>query len=143
MKRRFIAAAIVLAALWILELPLVYDLDVLLSRRNDFLWNPVAAVLPVFRSAAMRKLYLLSALLALLAVAACLTAGSHVYTHSGMQRLTPDIEIPEAAGQGQFGTARFLPRKKYSKAFSAYTLSTDGKYAELLKEGKADVKEID
>lgn len=143
MKRRLIAAGIVLALLWILVIPVSYNLDALLSQRYDFLWNPIRALPLVLGNEKARSFLLLLMGAALLAVAACLAAGSHVYTHSGTRRITPDIEIPEAAGQGQFGTARFLEKRKYKKAFTACELPEDGLYAELLKEGKKDARKID
>lgn len=129
--------------LWVAAIPVSYNLDALLSRRLDFTWNPVLALRLVLQTPKAALFLLLLMAAATLAVVGCLLAGSNIDSHSRIQHITPDIEIPEAAGQGQFGTARFLSRKKYAKAFTAYTLPDQGRYAELLKEGKNDAKAID
>lgn len=142
-KKRWIAGGAVLLLLWVAVIPVSYNLDALLSQRYDYTWNPLRA-LPLVLQTPKAGLFLLLLLAAsALAVVGCLLTGSNIDSHSRIQHITPDIEIPEAAGQGQFGTARFLSKKKYSKVFTAYTLPTDGLYAELLKEGKNDAKAID
>ncbi len=143
MKRRLTVAGIVLVILWLASIPTAYNLDVLMTGGQDYTWNPFRALPLVITNGQAARLLVILMAVVILAIVACLTAGSNISTHSGVQRITPDITIPEAAGQGQFGTARFLSRKKYGRVFSAYTLPDDGLYAKLIKEGKNDGKEIE
>lgn len=143
MKKRWIAGGIVLVILWLCMVPLTYNLDVLLRGAQGYTLNPIMAFPVVFRDAQLRRLLGLMMGVCLLAVVACLTAGSGVSSRTGMHRLTPDIEIPVAVGQGQFGTARFLNKGEYRKAFTAYTLSSgNDAYEKLMQEGKHDAQEI-
>lgn len=144
MKKRWIAGGIVLLILWLCMVPLTYNLDVLLRGAHGFTLNPIVAFPVVFRDGTLRRLLGLMMGVCLLGVVACLTAGSGVSSRTGMQRLTPDIEIPVAVGQGQFGTARFLNKNAYEKNFNAYTLSRGADaYENLMQEGKKDAEEID
>lgn len=143
MKRRIIAGIIVLVVLWIAAVPIAYDLDALLSQRYDYVWNPIWAFLLVLRNDKALKMLLLLLGVMTLAVIACLTAGSNVTVRTGMQQITPDISIPKADGQGQFGTARFLSKKKYEKTFTAYKLPKDGLYQNLIEEGERNGKKYD
>lgn len=142
MKRRLIAGGIVLLVLWVCMVPVAYNLDVLLSGGRGLEVNPLTTLVPVLRNSAARRLLLLLMGVAVVGVVACLTAGAGVSSRTDMQHLTPDIEIPAEAGQGQFGTARFLPENQYKKSFSGYDLSSE-EFDTLKKEGKEDGKQYD
>lgn len=143
MKRRLIAAGVVLMLLWVFSIPLAYNMDALLARRGGFTWNPIATLPQVLGNKKALEFLLLSMGIELLAIVACLAAGTNISSRTDMQTVTPDIRIPVAAGQGQFGTARFLSRKKYKTAFTEYQMPDSPFFQELLKEGASDAKEID
>lgn len=62
---------------------------------------------------------------------------------SKLQRITPRIYTPVAAGQNQHGSARWMKKKEISKTFATMVLKPEEPlYKRLLEEGKADKKII-
>ncbi|MPN45152.1 hypothetical protein SDC9_192719 [bioreactor metagenome] len=73
----------------------------------------------------MALLFLLLAGLGLLLVAWMLFGSSHLKYKSGMYEVVPGLKIPRPEGQGQHGTAWWMPESRYPKAFGAATLDED------------------
>lgn len=145
MKKRLTVAALVLAVAALVVIPvLALDIHALLSRENGLLTvSPLVGWAAVVGIPQVGKLYgILTATLGLLLVW-IIASGSSLKYRSNMQRITPDISTPCADGQGQFGTARWLPKKKYDQCFHAQTLADLDGLEELLEAGKQDKEEID
>ena len=71
-----------------------------------------------------------------------LLTGSNLKYRSDMQQITPDIQTPCAAGQGQYGTARWMKKKNFSKCFPTVQLSEIENIDELLRAGRQDKEDI-
>jgi type IV secretion system protein VirD4 len=65
------------------------------------------------------------------------SANSHGY-QSRVQQITPQIKTPVAAGQGQFGNARWLEKKKFKKTFDVVEIKKKD-VKELMKLGEEDL----
>lgn len=62
---------------------------------------------------------------------------------SRTMEITPNIKIPVSAGQGQFGTARFLSESEIDKEIAYFMIDPkDPKIKKLIEGGEADIKEI-
>lgn len=144
MRRRIIVGIVMLILLWVITVPAIYDADQLLSGNMAFRISPMTTLRPVLEKDITRKLLLLVMGIDVLAVVACLISGSQHSTRTGVQKITPDITIPAAAGQGQFGTARFLTASKYKKAFTECWLPAGNSgYKYLMEKGVRDSVEIE
>lgn len=123
---------------------LAADMNFFFSRQFDkIIWNPfVGWVDMIASSKALQFYFLLLAAVGLLLLWILFT-GSYLNYRSDMQRITPDIFTPCAAGQGQFGTARWLPKRDIPRFFGVWKLSPKGDaFSDLLKAGIADKEEI-
>lgn len=63
------------------------------------------------------------------------------FYESDLIEITPEIKIPVATGQNQFGSARFMTEKEKNK-LNPLQLKEDARIKELLKHGYDDVKNI-
>lgn len=145
MKKRLTVAALVLVVAALVVIPVLsLDVHALLSGNTGLLTvSPLIGWAAVVSIPQVGKLYLLLvATLALLILWAMVSSSSLKY-RSDMQRITPDISTPCADGQGQFGTARWLPKNKYDKCFHAQALAELAGLEELLKAGEQDKEDID
>ncbi len=90
-------------------------------------------ILYVASSSNARKLFLLAAVGILMAVIVLILTDSKDY-QSQQIIVTPDITTPVPAGQGQCGTARWLDKKNFDKAFSHFTLDSTSELMQLIAE---------
>lgn len=71
----------------------------------------------------------------------------HDYYTSKMKKVTNDISIPEACGQGQYGTAHFMTKREIRKRYKPLVIKkNDPLITELMETGdkiKQDVKQFD
>ena len=66
-----------------------------------------------------------------------LVSGSSLKYRSDMQQITPDIVTPCADGQGQYGTAKWMPKSKYRTYFTVRR-SKNMNIDDLLEAGRQD-----
>ena len=59
---------------------------------------------------------------------------------SGQMQITDTIFTPVAAGQGQCGTAKWLPKKDYNKVFCSYEFDAD-EWKEWISNNLNDIQE--
>lgn len=52
---------------------------------------------------------------------------AYIKYRSDIIHVTPDIPIPAAEGQGQYGSAKFLDPKRYKRVWAVATVDTDEK----------------
>lgn len=124
-KRRILITVSALLGLALLLLPqLAADVNFLLLGQLDSLTlRPHAGWEAVCGDRRVRQIYLLlTALLGTALLAALFSGANSLNYRSKMRRITPDISTPCAAGQGQYGTARWLNGKDYAAVFCAVRL---------------------
>lgn len=64
-------------------------------------------------------------------------------TDTPMQKITPDIYTPCPAGNGQFGTAKWMDKRQLGKFFSSWKVARRKDwYGQLISAGKETYKEV-
>lgn len=143
MRKKILVSLAVLLVSTALLLPiLALDTHALLLRdweRMTFL--PADAWAAVVSDPRVLKFYLLYLAAMTLGLFGVLAQGSSLKYRSKMRYVTPDIVTPCADGQGQFGTARWLSPKQFSKYFSTWNVSLSDLDV-LLQAGQQDREEI-
>ncbi|MET0017991.1 hypothetical protein [Oscillibacter sp.] len=120
MKKRLIAGGLALLLFLWLSLAISSNFGLLLARQmkrcslRTFKMLAVLAADP--RSV---KLFLLLAVGSVLLVLWMLFGNSYLNYKSDMYEVVPGFSIPRPAGQGQHGTAWFMPQKKFADAFAS------------------------
>lgn len=90
-----------------------------------------------------RQFYWIFLALTALLLGWVLVAGNYLAYRSKMQKITPDIRTPSPAGQGQFGTARWLNPKHIGRFFSIWKPARHAKwFKQLIAAGKKSHKEV-
>lgn len=144
MKKRVITAII----LWLILAgvvlpPVVADLHALLSRQTEALTiKPWVGWQVVLEGELPLRLYLLLAALCALGVLWAVVSSSYINYKSGMIQVTPDIVTPAPAGQGQYGTARWLEKRQIPKYYAVAEVKNKA-LEELLIQGKSDFEEVE
>lgn len=145
MKKRWLVGLAVFLLAGALLLPqLAADMDFFFSRQFEKLtmdprqgWTAVLG-----GGKALQFYFLLAAAVALLLVWVLFTS-SYLNYRSKMWEVTPDIVTPCAAGQGQFGTARWLRPEKMGKYFGIWKVPReDAAFLELIAAGEADRESV-
>ncbi|MEG2455106.1 MAG: type IV secretory system conjugative DNA transfer family protein, partial [Oscillospiraceae bacterium] len=116
MKRRYFMATALLLALCVLCLFGAYNLHMALSGGLCSM-NP-SAVLAGVQIRNVRLFWYMGCAGSLLAVVWMMVSRSYIKYRSDMQKITPDIEVPKAEGQGQYGTAHWLDPKRFPQVFA-------------------------
>lgn len=142
MKRKFTFAAIWFFSAAVLSLGLAFNLHCLLSGQVQ---NCTVAVVDLLEAVMVipevRKLYLLLLALSAVAILYILLDSRPITVRSDMQQVTPTLQTPAAAGQGQFGTARWLSSKQYPMAFDEVLVDTGSPLIQqLMAEGRDDME---
>lgn len=120
MKQRFIAGG--LALLLFLWLSLVISSNfglILTGRRADCTLLPSGMLAALLADPRGVKLFLLLALGSILLVLWMLFGHSYLNYKSKMYEVVPGFSIPRPDGQGQHGTAWFMPQKKFADYFAS------------------------
>lgn len=120
MKRRLIAGG--LALLFFLWLSLVFASNfglLLTGRRADCTLFPTGMLAALLADPRDVKLFLLLAAGSVLLVLWMLFGHSYLNYKSDMYEVVPGFSIPRPEGQGQHGTAWFMPQKKFADAFAS------------------------
>lgn len=115
----FIIAGIIICLIIAMYLVAMFDSGL----RNSYLksFNLFYIIKLVFGRSITRRLYGYCTLGIALVVTVLLLNDTKGYQSKQMQ-ITDTISVPVPAGQGQCGTAKWLPKDQYSKAFAHYTL---------------------
>lgn len=126
MKKRLIVAGVVLFLAGALLLPIVaLDLHAILSRNMDMLsYSPIDGWVAIYRLEQVRMMYLLFLAMLMLMLLWAIISSSTLNYRSDMQQVTPKISTPCAAGQGQYGTAKWLPKDEYKECFMEIDVQT-------------------
>lgn len=105
--------------------------------------DPFAAWPLVLANSRIQKFYLLYLAVTALLLIWVLVSGSYLNYRSDMQHLTPDIATPCAAGQGQFGTARWMSPEHIGRFFGVWKIPKRRSWFRgLIAAGKASHKEV-
>ena len=141
MLKRWLIGLVAFALVGILILPqLAADMDFFFSHQFDkLIWNPFAGWKALLMSSKALGFYFLLLAGNGLLLLWILFTGSYLKYRSDMQVITPDIITPQAAGQGQFGTARWLKNGNIHRFFAVWKISRkDATFRELMEAGKKD-----
>lgn len=138
-KPIFLSIAIIISGL--ISLMAAYNINVLLSKSSDFSFY-LSDLIDVLQDAKQRNLFLLIwCALSVLAVTIALTNPLVNYTN-GVIRVTPKIHTPAPSGSGEYGTAKWMQRRDYSKCFTRCSITADNPIInELLCHGYDDLAE--
>lgn len=144
MKKRITAAALALLLFTLLSMIGAYNLHCLLARQTELCSLSPAAMLAAFSIPKVRLFFFLLLASSALAVGYMVFSSSYLKYKSDMQHITPDICTPCAEGQGQYGTAQWLPATRLPNVFSVACINeNDPLIACLLQEGARERDEID
>lgn len=125
-------------------------LSLLLSRNIHALlsglplnWSPLVCVQDLTIPPILRWFLMLEGL-SILAVAWMLFGREHIQYRSKMIEVVPgEVFTPQAEGQGQYGTARWMTEKELKKAFTAVTVDSHAALLErLLEEAEMEQKGV-
>lgn len=146
MKKRWITALAAFAlAVGVVLPPLAADIDYFFTGQWEALtWKPTAGWAAVAAGGKPLQFYLIFCALTALLIVWILFTGSYLNYRSAMRVVTPEIQTPAAAGQGQFGTARWLPKEQFRQFFGTWKVpEKDPVFQALLEAGRKDAKEIE
>lgn len=145
LKRWLVALGAFLAAAGVALPPLAADVDFFFTKRFEMLtWKPTQGWAAILAGGKPLQLYLLFCAVVAVLLLWVMFTGSYLKYRSDMRWVTPDIQTPCADGQGQFGTARWLPKKDFGKCFGSWKISAkDPGLQALLEAGRADREEIE
>lgn len=131
MKRRLLTALFVLPFLLALSALLACNLHRVLSGESGFIWKPQTVLAMLMGVKNVRLFFLAFAACCLLLLLACFVTGGNVRYRNSTVQVVPGLAIPVAAGSGEYGTARFMPKRKLRKCFSQRKLSKLKNYGEV------------
>ncbi len=146
MKKRIVIACCVFAAAAALLLP------PLAADTHFFLLGDFGSLTPlpargwslVLQDRRVRMFYLLYTAVVGLWLFWVLACGSYLKYRSDTRRVTPDIVTPRAAGQGQFGTARWMKREHMARHFTPWRISRRRAwFRALMAAGEASYQEVE
>lgn len=144
--KRFIIAGIIILIAAALILPqLAADSHFLLLREfGSVTINPLEGWQMVVSNVRVLTFYLLYLALTALLLIWVLVSSNYLKYRSTMQQITPDIETPCAAGQGQFGTARWMKSEEVGRFFAIWKVPKRQEwFKHLLAAGKTSYKEVE
>lgn len=135
MKKRIIISVLLQLCLTALSLLAAYDLDSLARGQGRGHSLSFGDALAALSNRKVLVLFLLFTGLSALVVGCMALGQSYIHYRSDMQRLTPDLETPIEAGQGQYGTSRWLRRGELSKVFTMVQVDQDAeRLRQLIRE---------
>ena len=124
MKRRLIAALCGLPVLLVLDALAAYNLHVLLLRQFSFTWHPRVIFCALAEIRSVRLFFAAFAAMSVLFLLASLISGAETVRYrNATVTIVPRITIPAPAGNGEYGTAWFMPAKELRHVFSYRRLS--------------------
>ena len=119
MKKRWIAAGLTAAFFMWLALAGACNLNLVLTGRRSECTLRIGTLIAALEDPREEKLFLLFAIAGMLAVLWMLFGRSYLNYESDLYEVVPGFKIPKPDGQGQHGTAWFMPQKKFETYFSA------------------------
>lgn len=148
MKKRLIAGGLSLLLFLWLSLVISSNFGLLLTgRRDDCSLRPSGMLAALAADPRGAKLFLLLTLVSILLVLWMLFGNSYLNYKSDMYEVVPGFSIPRPAGQGQHGTAWFMPQKKFADAFASAeveeTLSLPPELTERYQKERRDIDAAD
>lgn len=125
--------------------PMAVDTHFLLSQELGRLTlDPLIGWQMVLFDSRVQKFYLLYAAITALLLIWALVSCNYIKYRSDMQRVTPDIETPCAAGQGQFGTARWMQPENIGRHFAVWKVPQRQKwFKQMINSGRLTHKEVE
>lgn len=144
-KRWIIAGAVLLICAAALLPQLAADTHLLLLREpGSVTLHPAVGWRVILADSRALKLYVLYVLVTAVVLLWTLVGGNYLRYRSDTQRITPEIVTPCPAGQGQYGTARWLTKEKLGRCFGVWRVpEKQDWYQELMEAGKASCKEVE
>ncbi|MEG2020261.1 MAG: type IV secretory system conjugative DNA transfer family protein [Oscillospiraceae bacterium] len=138
-KSIFLSIAIVISGF--ISLMAAYNINVLLSKHGSFSFYMSDTVF-VLQDNKQRYLFMLIwCVLSLLSITIALTNPLVNYTN-GVIQVTPKIRTPAPSGNGEYGTAKWMQKRDYTKCFSRCAITADNPIVkELLCHGYDDLSE--
>ena len=88
-----------------------------------FVWRPGDVLPLLLHVRAVQRFFLIFAGLSLLLILAAMVSSTGVQYRNAVRTIAPGIVIPEAAGRGEYGTARFLTKRQLRRYFSRRRLN--------------------
>lgn len=146
MKKKIVIACIIFAVVGVFMLPILAagTHALMLRDLSRITWNLLSNWMLIFQDERIRTFYFLYLAAAALGLLWVLLNGNYLKYRSDMQVVTPDIITPRSDGQGQFGTARWLPKEQIGRFFAVWKVpGKDEWFRELMAAGEADRKEIE
>lgn len=119
MKRKIIISCILMAGASVASLYISYNVHCLLAGKRNMCSTDPVVLISGLSEPKIRTFFIIGMMASALAIVYMLVMQNYIKYKSDMQYITPDIETPRAEGQGQYGTARWMDRKKYPVVFSA------------------------
>ncbi len=143
-KRWFIVVVLFLCISGLLLPQLAADVHFFLSKEyGSVVINPILGWQTIMAGGKPLKMYVMLMLLTALLLLWILVSSTYLNYRSKMINVTPDIKTPCADGQGQFGTARWLPEDKFARFFGTWRVPYQNPaFQELMQAGEQDRKEI-
>lgn len=144
LKRWITACSLMLLAAGILLPPLAADTHYLMLNKLDCMTiNPLEGWQMVVTDQRVLKFYLIYAAAVALLLLWVLICSNYLNYRSNMQVITPDIITPCSAGQGQFGTARWMKSNETKRFFGTWRITKrQAWFQELIAQGKSSYKEV-
>lgn len=118
MKRKIIISCVLMTGFSAASLYISYNVHwILMRQRNMCSTNPVVLISGL-NEPRIRTFFIICLITSALFIVYMLVMQNYIKYKSDMRQITPDIQIPKAEGQGQYGTARWLDKSKFSKVFA-------------------------
>ena len=141
MKRRMITAGFVLLFFCVLAVLGGYNLHMFLSGKLEQCSIDPRTVLAGLAIEQVRLFSLIGIGAGVLFLFWVLFGPSYIKYKNGMRTIIPGIETPEAAGQGQYGTAEWMREADFQDAFYVAVLDTHSKrIQDLTAHGRDDLE---
>lgn len=142
MKRKIIMSCILMVLFTVLSLFVSYNIHWMLMRKREMCSVNPAVLISGLHEPKIRAFFFICLMAFALLIVYMLVFQSYLKYKSDMQFITPDIQTPKAEGQGQYGMARWLDKKKYRKVFACIQVDDKSEtIMRLLAHGKDDMKE--
>ena len=143
MKRRIGVAVSVFVVFALLVFPqMALDCHLFLSKAGGLTWKPWEAWPELLRGGKPLQFYLAILGCWALLLLSAIVSSSYIKYRSDMIQVTPAIQTPAPAGQGQYGTARWAGEKEPRRVYSAAEAG-GAKLKELLDAGRRDYREVE
>lgn len=117
MRKKIIPCTLLFLVFAIGALYCGYNADAFLSGTRHFSTNFFVVLRGVMEIPKARAFALLLIAADALFIGFIMVMQEYIKYRSDMRQVTPDINIPEAAGQGQYGTARWLEQSEFADSF--------------------------